>query len=632
MLSVMSLVLYASETKLSIKMSVPEAPEVPILDSVKSKETKKITEVKKREEKKEKEKKRTTPLHDLVILINQGMQKSIAEPITAEFALTLCQKSFPIIVTGDLIKNIFELIELQKELMELKLIIDDFKKTFDEWLLYKTKDGEFYLFVPKAYIAKNESEIDTSIIEKNTKSKGYKTKNILFGFDIWGLDKVKLEDLQAIQWSSKSEVNIENLKSMFIQKKDEYFGMWNVYLGGHGTISTGGHESQLKGSSIAGLSLLQFQELIQFFNNKINVNFLYYMSCYAGGVNRTLPYLTNIMNSRGYITGIKKPNFTISVGSVSDIAGTVGNKAYQWCAACLNKKSVTECRAQKGNIDFVSFFDYLHKYSNTVGIRPTLFNDRELQRILGEVTYREKTEYDPYGISVLPQVMFPGTDIFTAVDLDGNIGILSNVLAKKHDIEKQPITFKNKDVILLYPQTISVPIIIKTDDKKPCSIISMVPGVALQKIESLEINTTTKLFFATFDVGGKNRATFYKYYYIHTLKLLDDEAKGHIVLSDVLVMLSPKVANSMYIFTLRNKIYKQILPNEEERADSIFALDKKIAEITTDSFVTSLFNYFFNNAYDYIYSNAFDYEFQLKNLLTHHQLKKLEELKANKKK
>lgn len=60
---------------------------------------------------------------------------------------------------------------------------------------------------------------------------------------------------------------------------------WVVYLSGHG------HPKGFKqGANIAGLKIKKFKELLEFFNDNLQLKLLVYSSCYGGGVHTIEPY------------------------------------------------------------------------------------------------------------------------------------------------------------------------------------------------------------------------------------------------------------------------------------------------------------------------------------------------------
>lgn len=572
LLCAMQITIHASETKKISDSTIPEAPTAPT-EQQKETDTKQRNEKKTTVESKIKVEARTAPLHDVIIFINNDIQSPTGDPVTSEFALALCQSFVPIIVTNNVLKNFFELAK-KNEPQDYNQVIDAWKNSFDQWRVYITKNNDLYLLIPKKYLERKRTEVNSDSFEKEIKEKGFKLTNtvfidsILLGFSIWHLTQIKkFEDIEPKSWL-QSGLAIESLTSLFVAMKDDIFGLWNIYLHGHGKYSESlktelfstlfSHnilqlkESEFADASIAGMKLNQFRSLIQFFNGSINTNFLYYKTCYGGGYNKILPYLTNIENTNNRITGSKKPHFLIANGSISESVVLTDASHVNWCASCLkSKKGFEACIAdtrkcgQKDQniIDFQCFFETLNSKTKKEGVRPTLFNNEELQQILKPITARVKSTDDPHGISALPQILFPETDIFTTVDIDGTISVITNVRAKQQMLDKKPIIIdETKNVILLYPDTISGTISIKTT--KQLSIVSMIPGISLQTIDTIDTNMFIKTFFDSFNYGKKD--PFIKYFYINTLKVLDGN-NSPIELHNVLIMVGKDELSYLYI-------------------------------------------------------------------------------------
>lgn len=108
---------------------------------------------------------------------------------------------------------------------------------------------------------------------------------------------------------------------------------WNIYLVGHGTYPKStfkpffsddkeniapSSDKQLvayEKGKIAGLKTEEFAQLLDFFNNQVSINLLFYNTCFAGSINTKIPYLTNdIKKIFNYmiISGATSSTITIS--------------------------------------------------------------------------------------------------------------------------------------------------------------------------------------------------------------------------------------------------------------------------------------------------------------------------------
>ena len=617
-LCLVSLVVHASENKRDIEPVAPQAPEAPEVSVTAYKELKRVVETKKREEKREKNGKRTTPMHDVMIFLDAGDEdKKNGGAISINFASALCQQGFPIIVAEYTLK-VFYSSNLGHD------IVDSWKASFD-WHVYKTKTGDFYLFIPKKYFQRVSAEINEDALKKQIRSTKYNPEDVLLGFRTKGMIAIEKYDQIQPQKSddnkkqkesdSSAKINIESLKSIFVQGKDDFFGSWNIYLNGHGMFSQElvkqiqeGKFATLKPLSVkdyadvhlTGIDLNQFRELIDFCINKINTNFVMYNTCFGGGVNTVLPYVTTIANQKGNVTGVQKPNFTLVSGALTDVY-TFAQIKDKWCEGCLKQKNFEECvaNADKKGANGTLFFELLHKYAGD-GVRPTLYNNEELEKIFSAVVYRHaitKAVYDPYGITGLPLVLFPRTDAFVAFDLGGKMGILSQVLLKKHIFEKKDISFKNKEAILVYPTDIQVQVTIETTADMPSSIVSMIPGVALHRFDSIAINTTMPMFVRAFGGG-----VFEKYYYIKKLQVSDD-TKKQTTFHNVFIKTHMGNVDALCVSDDKKSVYHFYSEAGHITFDlSGYANSKKLtikpSQALSDDFLNALFLYFGTDSFE----------------------------------
>jgi len=466
------------------------------------------------------------PLLNLIITLD-NTEKYDKPIITGELAVACCQAQNPIITLGYSLRVLLDWQQNDDDLKNAPLISDEI------WNYYKVQNSDFYLLIPKEY----SRETYYNFRPLNFKLDHYDLDpyEALIGFKINTesiLKKVTADEIKkTVNLDSYNQtIKIEPLFNIFVHGQDDFLRLWNIYLTGHGaapkklsdvsdkTYSNFVKEVDIKNARICNLSIEEFRKLISFFNEKIRVNFFYYVSCYAGGYNRILPYITNIINSRGNITSNNKPKFTIATNSTTDAVVPI---FFNLSKQCVKKPNQIE----KGYFDYLTFFDQLYQLSS--GIKSTIFNDEELKKILAPISFMAKSPTDATPLESLPQVMSPETEIFRVVPLENDIEIISNVSLNKNILEKKPINSENKRAILIYPQDVPIEINIKckTFDNFPI-IISMTPGIGLTKFESLNMNTSLTNLIKSLTYG---KSVFEKYFYIKKLNIIN-ELRG---LSDI---------------------------------------------------------------------------------------------------
>ena len=151
---------------------------------------------------------------------------------------------------------------------------------------------------------------------------------------------------------------------------------------------------------------------------------VYISTCFAGGKNINLLKMSD--------TGITfSHNFILIVGSATDAPTYVENEQEKF---------------------------YLHYYNFSAFLQD---KGTSLNKLLQEINTLNMHTDSPHGTSNIPQVWLPGGLGFQTFNIDERLFILGNVLVRVHEDEKKPITISDKQAVLVYPQSIKVPVIVK---------------------------------------------------------------------------------------------------------------------------------------------------------------------------
>lgn len=527
--------------------------------------------------------------------VSSDIKELVQKAVTFTFAAALCQGNFFIITTSNIFGNFLKLKSLNTEQLD--------GVSLDNWNIYQTNTNDFYLFIPKSLVD-GEAQKFFAINPVNGILKRMQNTN-------------PANFLSSIQ--RKNSIIVENLENIFIKSKEA--GPWNIFLNGHGSSpeinpDSIGSSPQYNETNalIGGLSLSKFRNFLQFLIQKINTSFFYLISCFAGDINLTLPFITNWINQKGNIIGgIKKPNFTVVSGALT--SEPVVSNVFDTLYLCRTNSPIA-----KGIMNFKLFFEALDKYGHSTSGKSS-FNKAQLTEILNSITPRAKNTHDPHGISGLPSVLFPNTDTFQVISLDEKIFIISQVVVKKYMLDKKPLVLKNKEAILIYPDSIPININIETgpNSTEP-SIVSMTQGIGLQKIQELRTNLNLNKFINAFT---HVKPAFNKYFFIEKLIVVEDRIDQNnvgqpITLNNVLILVK-KDSVSM-IFTKKGSISLYA----EKKFNNNMA---KFQQITSNSFLNSILNYFV------ILKNsdvrmAFNFDL-LQNILPKKDVQKLAELIKN---
>ena len=386
-----------------------------------------------------------------------------------------------------------------------------------DWHCYIHKQCDLVLLIPKKYIATKSSHVKSGTVDDQIKACGLQVSE-------W--NKVNASSDSILQYIKSTADNksvpminiVDGINSIFIKKdpsvEREDFG-WNIYIIGHGgpgspksdiklryemrkmmamelkkSATTEGQLEMLKfitedvdraaealkkaeslsdeaivpqTATIAGLSFDEFSNLMRVFNTSIKTNFLYYTTCFGGGVNQT--FVNNELQKLDV-------NFIVVAEGFSD-ASTF--KAHSIPIIILDKSTMQPVLS---NMRFTHYFRLLEKffYDSTIAVAEKAFQNWQKDPIATIVS-----TMIPLSVASKnqPFVRIPRIGIFTALRIDKEVKFLTHAIVKSYELEKRTIDCANQDVrrIFIYPNHIQVPL--KISDQ---IIISPTP----QKVEHLD--------------------------------------------------------------------------------------------------------------------------------------------------
>lgn len=239
-------------------------------------------------------------------------------------------------------------------------------------------------------------------------------QNVVIDYQKW-----KMDDTEPKKIMNQYQANIKN-----DEKKLQGKSSWR--------------HSQLMPESarVGGLSIENFFQLMKFFNKNLNMAFLNYSTCYAGGSNQSL--INEVFSSLDV-------NFIISAQGVHE--GPIST------AILLNSKTThIQLESQRYDEFFRLARMFITQPQEFVKIKGKAKDP--IPMIINTITWT--------GPQNKPFVRFPHTGAFGASPLSEKTKILTQTLVKAHEIEKKPIDFSNKHIELLVVNTprVNVPIIL----------------------------------------------------------------------------------------------------------------------------------------------------------------------------
>jgi hypothetical protein len=203
------------------------------------------------------------PVKNLIIIISTKKPTEPNDPIIHALSLALIQEAAPIITTAQLLSTLFSDIKPSQ-------LNSNFYKNFKFFADNNTQT--IILIIPNKFITNGE---------KSLKQLGFSKTLIPYenpSYSIYAVDNFSLY--------------ITSLTDMFRHGS----GYWNIYLMGHG----------ISADNIANISIEDFRYFIEFLSKTICTHFLFYISCYAGGINMHTAYKEI------------QPNFVIAQGSKTE--------------------------------------------------------------------------------------------------------------------------------------------------------------------------------------------------------------------------------------------------------------------------------------------------------------------------
>lgn len=339
-----------------------------------------------------------------------------------------------------------------------------------EWIISKISE-HVYLFIPKIYQRQVDDALEMPARNASV-APGIRDADLRMGLKY--TNKPLANIMQITTHDTSHYVNfsqefVNALKNIFVTENDisnpnpavdqktnednkrNYRHIFDAYGIGHG-----GH-----GGVIMALPTPQFRAFLQFLNDQIRTRFMFYNTCYAGGIHLQAPYQEGEFN------------FTITTGTFLYAVTTL---SYSWYPSV------------EFHINFSEYFRYLHDY----------FADREgvgLESVIQQVYQIGKIGKE--GGWQLPAVRLPGWQKFKVIDLK-RMDKISQKEVQDYAKRKKAITIKNKEVVILdvdsfeaLPELevahLEVIIPVSIQDKMP-SIFSMSTDTALVDFQSITTN------------------------------------------------------------------------------------------------------------------------------------------------
>ncbi|CDK30734.1 hypothetical protein [Candidatus Babela massiliensis] len=225
---------------------------------------------------------------------------------------------------------------------------------------------------------------------------------------------------------------------------------------------------------IVSLSKEDFKNLLMFLNNNIDTAFLYYTSCYAGGLHLVEPYTENnkpLIFNYDIVSGTLAENMSMQEMPLIFIPPyfNINNRTN---LGVENVSIKHQGLKLKTSLKLNKFFNNLRN-----GLHKDLKNFREIVFNLHPYTCELNGHLNLEFIANIPSVRYKNTGCFKLISNEEN-----NIFIFDENLDQKKTIKLDKEVALLYRDYISQKIVI---DKLPVCITSMVSDFAGHVFESI---------------------------------------------------------------------------------------------------------------------------------------------------
>ena len=409
-------------------------------------------------------------IHQLVIIPDAGLE-SIYHKNGGALVCFLCvvlkEGTIPLLVSGSVLQRFLLLLTINleqntegdtrffKNQETFRFQQELFRTTnfcFSKWLVFKLRCADQYVFIPRTLCTQTATD---------SNDKRYTVRELKLGIKIDHREQVEevsnlseltqhisndwqnlLTQLNSHVYFPFSKVNIKEMQRLFITRDSvarnttSLIGSWVILQYGHGV------NHPLK-SLMSGLSKNAFQEMLQFYINKLDCFFFYSWTCSGGGFHAEEVNKFLLQQDRNSLIN----GFIVATGSISD------NTTWE-----------------SPDIEIKRFFDLIKKMlssESSEDIKSLLIT------ALAYLTPSVPHSDDFNGVASIPLVRVPGMRKFCVADIEGKVAVFCRSMKPtNHLINKyyDGDYIRNKQVYCLYSSVSFIYI----DGQLP-TIVSMVP-------------------------------------------------------------------------------------------------------------------------------------------------------------
>ena len=345
---------------------------------------------------------------------------------------------------------------------------------FDAQQYYFHTSEQLVLVIPQQYLISNISNAAKLNANEQIKACGFNPAVLT------QINNATTENiLQQLRKQSSKPINlkqfINNLSSLFIPEKEDgelispsYNVPWLIYISGHGGpfyLQTGNYIQVVPDkSSVAGVPLSEFSNLMRFFDASLNVEYIHYTTCFSGGYNQT--FVNNILSSLDV-------DFLVS-------SEGLGEQETSGIPLGLSFSSM-QPHIRLTYHPYTDFFKNLRMLvSNATEFAKIKKGKKEpLAPVLRALNPTEKQTNQAF-------VRFPGSGVFRAISTGKKTEIITRTVIKEHEGKNQPINLSSTDIDVVVIDVPRVTVPMTFGNNTDCGIVT--PTVMTQ------FNQTIRMF------------------------------------------------------------------------------------------------------------------------------------------
>ncbi len=370
------------------------------------------------------------------------LKKSIVEATSAEQAYEILNLTY----SNPEYASLFWM----SEELSMNFFLVDFSNL--NWVCYKHNTADFILLIPKKIITESTTSQNP---QQQLQACGFNPKNLT------QLSSVLPPDTEIPELGRPDGFTPE-LKKMFLPLKDDP-SFWHIASSGHGMYGSTNGLSDPSKAQISGIPMMDFNQLISFFNgtetSDINVQFFYYLGCFSAGSN--LSFVNDQLKAIN-------ANFMIATRGMNESVTFSDSLIFQ-------KDDGTGYFHLAQATSFPDFFARLEDFFGQRSIKGD-----PIRYILEPLHKEVEKKLGAQSKNMQAFIRIPKVGTFNAVKASDDVAILTKGIVRAHELEGKPFDFSSstRTRILNCAQRVDVPIILtKPQTVEQKSLILQLPPI-----------------------------------------------------------------------------------------------------------------------------------------------------------